>query len=133
MICLPTDQAAAAVLAKSDWQAQDYDDAQAVTERVRFTMKVIVGSRSTRPYPVPPTSKSRSSGGYRNVGGGDGDGDGGDAVAPLPAPRGGGEWRRRGGRRRGGRWVAEAEWEAVEVELEQQPRSFGLVSSNNPV
>ena len=107
--------------------------AQAVTERVRFTMKVIVGSRSTRPYPVPPTSKSRSSGGYRNVGGGDGDGDGGDAVAPLPAPRGGGEWRRRGGRRRGGRWVAEAEWEAVEVELEQQPRSFGLVSSNNPV
>ena len=26
MICLPTDQAAAAVLAKSDWQAQDYDD-----------------------------------------------------------------------------------------------------------
>ena len=87
---------------------------------------------------MPPTSKSRTSGGYRNVGGGDGDGDGGesqggDAVAPLPAPRGGGEGRRRGGRRRGGRWVAEAEWEAVEVELEQQPRSFGLVSSNNPV
>ena len=102
--------------------------AQAVTERVRFTMKVIVGSRSTRPYPVPPTIKSRSSGGYRNVGGGDGDGDGGDAGAPLPAPRGGGEVRGRGGR-----WVAEAEWEAVEVEPQPQPRSFGLVSSNNPV
>ena len=77
--------------------------AQAVTERVQE------GDKSTRPYPVPPTSKSRSSSGYRNVGGGDGDGDGGDAVAHLPAPRGGGEGRRRGGRRRGGRWVAEAE------------------------
>ena len=102
MINLPTGQAAA-VLAKSDW-FMIIMMAQAVAERVRFTLRVIVGSRSTRPYPVPPASQSHSSGGYGNVGGGDSDGgggesEGGDAVVPLPAPRGGGEGRQRGGRR----------------------------------